>query len=92
MSSAYQVSRDQLLALITRVERLEEEKKTISDDIRDIFSEAKGCGFDVKAIKKIISMRKKDEATRAEEEAILATYMSALGMIQGDLFEVDEAA
>lgn len=85
-----QVAADQLRTLIECIERLEEEKKTIADDIKDVFSEAKANGFDAKAIKAILKIRKKDEAERTEEEMILDTYMKALGMSQPDLF--DEAA
>lgn len=84
------VAADQLRKIIERIERLEEEKKTIADDIKDVFSEAKANGFDTKAIKAILKIRKKDEAERTEEEMILDTYMKALGMRQPDLF--DEAA
>jgi len=85
-----QVAADQLRTIIERIERLDEEKKTIADDIKDVFSEAKANGFDTKAIKAILKIRKKDEAERTEEEMILDTYMKALGMRQPDLF--DEAA
>lgn len=85
-----QVAAEQLRTIIERIERLEEEKKTIADEIKDVFSEAKANGFDTKAIKSIIKIRKKDEAERTEEEIILDTYMKALGMRQPDLF--DEAA
>lgn len=71
----------ELRQLIERIERLEEEKKSISDDIKDVYGEAKGRGFDTKAMKTIISLRKKDENERLEEETILHTYMAALGMI-----------
>jgi uncharacterized protein (UPF0335 family) len=71
----------QLRQLIEQVERLEEEKKALAGDIRDKFAEAKGLGFDVKAIRKIISLRKKSQTDRQEEEAILAVYMHALGML-----------
>ena len=74
------VAAGQLRALIERIERLEEEKKTISDDIKDVYAEAKGNGFDTKVIRKIISIRKRDYAERQEEEAILELYMQALGM------------
>lgn len=70
----------QLRAFIERIERLEEEKKTVADDIKEVMAEAKGTGFDTKAIRTIIRMRKKDAAERQEEEAILELYMSALGM------------
>ena len=64
-----------------RIERLEEEKKTISDDIRDVYAEGKGNGFDVKALRQIVRLRKQDPNERAEAETILETYMQALGMI-----------
>jgi uncharacterized protein (UPF0335 family) len=73
--------RDQLKAFIERVERLEEEKKTISDDIRDVYAEAKGSGFDVKALRQIVRLRKQDVDERKEYETILETYMHALGML-----------
>ncbi|AGB43753.1 DUF2312 domain-containing protein [Mesorhizobium sp. Cs1299R1N1] len=75
------VAAGQLRALIERIERLEEEKKTISDDIKEVFAEAKGTGFDTKAIRTIIRLRKKDQAERQEEDAILDLYMAALGMV-----------
>lgn len=74
-------AKDQLKATIERIERLEEEKKTISDDIREVYSEAKGNGFDVKALRQIVRMRKQDPNERAEAETILETYMQALGML-----------
>jgi uncharacterized protein (UPF0335 family) len=75
-------ARDQLKAIIERIERLEEEKKATSDDIRDVYAEAKGNGFDVKALRAIIRMRKMDTDERKEQEAVLETYMHALGMLQ----------
>jgi len=74
-------ARDHLKAFIERVERLEEEKKAIADDIRDVYSEAKGNGFDVKALRTIVRLRKQDADERREHEAILETYMHALGML-----------
>ncbi|MBN9220973.1 MAG: DUF2312 domain-containing protein [Mesorhizobium sp.] len=74
------VAAGQLRAFIERIERLEEEKKTISDDIKEVFAEAKGTGFDTKAMRTIIRLRKKDQAERQEEDAILDLYMAALGM------------
>jgi uncharacterized protein (UPF0335 family) len=74
-------AKDQLKAIIERIERLEEEKKTISDDIKDVYAEAKGNGFDVKALRTIVRLRKQDANERAEEETILETYMQALGML-----------
>lgn len=78
--SANTVAAGQLRAFIERIERLEEEKQTIADDIKEVFAEAKGTGFDVKAMRTIIRMRKKDAAERQEEEAILDLYLNALGM------------
>ncbi len=74
------VAADQLKAFIERIERLEEEKAGIAGDIKDIYAEAKGTGFDTKAIRRIVSLRKKDHDERREEEAILDLYMQALGM------------
>jgi uncharacterized protein (UPF0335 family) len=76
-----QVAADELRLLIERAERLEEEKKGISDDIKDVMAEAKGRGYDPKAIRKILSIRKKKREEYQEEEAILEVYMKALGMI-----------
>jgi uncharacterized protein (UPF0335 family) len=78
---ATRFAKDQLKAIIERIERLEEEKKTISDDIRDVYAEAKGNGFDVKALRTIVRLRKQDANERAEAETILETYMQALGML-----------
>jgi uncharacterized protein (UPF0335 family) len=74
-------AKEQLKSLIERIERLEEEKKTISDDIKDVYAESKGNGFDVKALRTIVRMRKQDANERAEQETILDTYMQALGML-----------
>ena len=75
------VAKEHLRAFVERVERLEEEKKTISDDIRDVYAEAKANGFDVKALRAIVRLRKQDADERREQEAILETYMHALGML-----------
>lgn len=82
MSDAHGVARDQLRSFIERIERLEEEKKTIADDIKDVYGEAKGMGFEVKILKEVIKIRKMDRDERAEREAILDTYLAALGMIE----------
>jgi uncharacterized protein (UPF0335 family) len=81
-SDAHGVARDQLLSFVERIERLEEEKKTIADDIKDVYGEAKGTGFDAKILKKVIAIRKQDKDERMEQEAILDTYLAALGMIE----------
>jgi uncharacterized protein (UPF0335 family) len=73
-------ARGRLKALVERIERLEEEKKAIADDIRDVYGEAKGNGYDVKALRQVVRMRKQDKQERAEQEAILQTYLDALGM------------
>ena len=78
---ATRFAKDQLKAVVERVERLEEEKKALSDDIRDVYAEAKGHGFDVKALRTIVKLRKQDTDERKEQEAILETYMHALGML-----------
>lgn len=72
---------DQLKSIIERIERLEEEKKAISEDIKDVYAESKGNGYDVKALRTIIRLRKQDPNERQEEESILETYMQALGMV-----------
>lgn len=79
--TAHSFAKSQLKAIIERIEKLEEEKKAISDDIKDVYGEAKGNGFDVKALRTIIRMRKQDADERQEEETILETYMQALGML-----------
>ncbi len=68
-----------LRAFIERIERLEEEKKTIADDIKEVYAEAKGTGYDIKIMRKIVSLRRVDVNKRKEEEEILELYMSALG-------------
>jgi uncharacterized protein (UPF0335 family) len=78
--TATRFAKDQLRAFIERVERLEEEKKTISDDIRDVYAEAKGNGYDVKALRTVVRLRKQDKDERMEQQAILDTYLHALGM------------
>jgi len=75
------ISKDQLRSIVERIERLEEEKKTISDDVRGIYVEAKGGGWDVKALRTIVRLRKQDAHEREEQEQILETYMHAMGMI-----------
>jgi len=74
-------AKDQLKAFVERIERLEEEKKAIADDIRDVYAEAKGNGYDVKAMRAVVRLRKQDKDERAEYEAVLETYMHALGLI-----------
>lgn len=71
----------QLKSIIERIERLEQEKTEIAEQIKEVFAEAKGNGFDVKIINKVIRIRKQDRAKRQEEEAILDLYLSAIGEI-----------
>ena len=74
----------QLRGLVERIERLEEEKKTIAADIKEVYAEAKGSGFDTKVLRKVVSLRKKDRNEREEEQATLDLYMTALGMLPGE--------
>ena len=69
---------DRLRSFIERIERLEEEKRGIADDIKDVYGEAKGEGFDVKVLRKVVALRKKDPEERAEEEELLELYMAAV--------------
>jgi uncharacterized protein (UPF0335 family) len=77
--SAASLDGGHLKAFIERIERLEEEKKAIAEDIKEVYAEAKGNGYDVKIMRKIISIRRQDENKRREEEEILDLYLSALG-------------
>lgn len=90
MSDVHQIAKDQLRSFIERVERLEAEKKSLADDIKDVLGEAKALGFDVKILRKVIALRKMDSDQRAEEEAVLSLYLQALGM-QPDLFDREAA-
>ncbi|RXR27546.1 DUF2312 domain-containing protein [Sphingobium fluviale] len=74
------VAADQLRLFIERIERLEEEKKGIADDIKDVYSEAKATGYDVKTMRAIVRLRKLESHVRQEAEALLETYKSALGI------------
>jgi uncharacterized protein (UPF0335 family) len=80
--SAARIAKDQLKAFVERIERLEEEKKVIADDIRDVYGEAKGNGYDVKALRTVVRLRKQDTDERKEQEAILEVYLQALGMLE----------
>lgn len=75
------VAKDQLKSIVERIERLEEEKKAISDDIRDVYGEAKSNGFDTKVLRQVVSLRKKDLSERQEQDAIRDLYLNALGML-----------
>lgn len=80
MAKAGGVAGDHLKSFIERIERLEEEKKALADDIRDVYSEAKANGFDAKVMRQIVKIRKMDKDDLDEQEALLETYMLALGM------------
>lgn len=75
------INSPQLRAFIERIEYLEEEKRATAEDIKDVYAEAKGTGFDAKIMRKIVSLRRQDSHERKEEEKILDLYLSALGMI-----------
>jgi uncharacterized protein (UPF0335 family) len=75
-------AKDHLRAFIERIERLEEEKKAIADDISDVYAEAKANGYDNKALRTVVRLRKQDIAERKEQQAILDTYLNALGMLE----------
>jgi uncharacterized protein (UPF0335 family) len=81
MDSKTSFAKGQLKSMVERIERLEEEKKALAEDIREVYGEAKSHGFDTKILRKVISLRKRDRQEREEEEAILELYLSALGMI-----------
>jgi uncharacterized protein (UPF0335 family) len=70
----------QLIAFVERIERVEEERAELAGDLKEIYAEVKGCGFDARIVRKLISLRKQDEAERLEAEQLLATYMRAVGM------------
>ena len=79
-ASSVDVTSERLKSFIERIERLEEEKKGIADDIKDVYAEAKGTGFDVKIMRQVIRLRKLQADDRREQEELLDTYMRALGM------------
>jgi uncharacterized protein (UPF0335 family) len=79
-TSSEEVNSGHLRAFVERIERLEEEKRALADDIKDVYGEAKANGFDVKIMRKIVSIRKQDRDKRIEEETILDLYLAALGM------------
>ncbi len=90
--SLHASAKDQLRTIVSRIERLEEEKAALSADLREVYAEAKGNGFDVKALRAVIRLRKVDETKRREEELILDTYLHALGMTGAEADEESEAA
>lgn len=76
------VAANQLRSIIERIERLEEEKREVAEQIKEVYAEAKGNGFDAKTLRKVVSLRKKPAEEREEEEALLDLYLSALGMVR----------
>ena len=76
------IAADRLKSFVERIERLEEEKRGLQEDIKEVYAEAKGTGFDTKIIRQIIRLRKMDKADRQEQEAILELYKEALGMVE----------
>lgn len=91
MTTLQASAQKQLRQLIEQIERLEEEKKQTASDIRDKYLEAKAVGFDVKALRKIVSLRKKSASERQEEQSILEVYLHALGMLD-EAEELEAAA
>ena len=92
MSGPGGVAADQLRAFIERIERLEEEKQALADDIKDVYAEAKATGYDTKILKQVVKIRKQDTAERQEQEALLDLYLSALGIRMGGAESEAEAA
>lgn len=81
MDTKTDFAQGQLKSLVERIERLEEEKKAIAGDIREVYAEAKANGFDTKILRKVIGLRKKEPVEREEEEAMIDLYLNALGMV-----------
>lgn len=80
MASDTTIARDHLRAFVERIERLEEEKQALAEDIREVYAEAKANGFDTKTLRQVVKLRKQDAAERQEQEALLDLYLHALGM------------
>ena len=87
MAASATFAKEQLRSIVERVERLEEEKQALSDDIKEVYAEAKGNGFDAKTLRQVVRLRKQDAAERQEREALLDLYMHALGMVQAEAAE-----
>jgi uncharacterized protein (UPF0335 family) len=83
MTEIHAATAKQLRAIVERIERLEEERAALTADIREVYAEAKSMGFDTKILRSIIRLRKQDISERREQEAVLETYMHALGMLEG---------
>jgi uncharacterized protein (UPF0335 family) len=86
-SSAASFAVDQLRSIVERIERLEEEKAALAEDIKEVYAEAKGNGFDTKILRTVVRLRKQDSSERAEQEALLDLYLNALGMITAQAAE-----
>ena len=82
MAEGGQIAQERLRSFIERIERLEEEKTALMADIKEVYAEAKGTGFDPKTMRKVIRLRKMDDSDRQEEEFLLDTYLAALGMLE----------
>ncbi|MBP2311963.1 DUF2312 domain-containing protein [Azospirillum soli] len=82
MSDVGGIAADRLRSFVERIERLEEEKRGLQEDVKEVYAEAKGTGFDTKIIRQIIRLRKMDKADRQEQEALLDLYKEALGMVE----------
>lgn len=87
MAGSGGIAAAQLKSIIERIERLEEEKKALADDIRDVYAEAKANGYDTKTLRQVVKIRKLDRAEREEQEALLDVYLHALGMIAAEAQE-----
>jgi uncharacterized protein (UPF0335 family) len=89
------IAADRLKQIVARIERLEEDKKAVADDIKEVFAEAKGAGFDTKILRQVIRLRKLDRAEYQEQEALLDLYLEAVGMervpLKGDVVEFRQA-
>lgn len=88
-NESFRVAATELRSFVERVEKLESDKQSITDDIKDVYGEAKGRGYDTKAIRTIVKLRKKDTNERLEEDSVLETYMDALGM-PTSLYDTDD--
>jgi len=86
-SAASSFAVDQLRSIIERIERLEEEKAALSEDIKEVYAEAKGNGFDTTTLRAVVRLRKQDSTERAEREALLDLYLNALGMVTAEAAE-----
>ncbi len=87
MDDTVSFAKDQLKSIVERVERLEEEKQALADDIKEVYAEAKANGFDTKTLRTVVRLRKQDAAERAEQETLLDLYMHALGMVMAEAAE-----